>query len=161
VITEHRHRAPPLRHAGRRSAGVLGLVGTTACGASMVLVALGVGTSAAATGMAAMSGTGPGPGAPHGALGMLLRIGPWLLVASALLVTAAFGLTRRPATAILALLAGALLYAGMYAQPNLAVMYAAIAVGYTAWGALYLWVRRDHCNPVRIIGAAEPPIERI
>jgi hypothetical protein len=125
----------------------------------MVLVALGVGTSAAATGMAAMSGTGPG--APHGVLGVLLRIGPWLLVGSILLVTAAFGLTRRPATAILALLAGDLLYAGMYAQPNLAVMYAAIAVGYTAWGALYLWVRRDHCNPVRTIRAAEPPIERI
>ena len=159
MSTEHRRRAPPLRPAGRRSAGVLGLVGTTACGASMVLVALGVGTSAAATGMAAMAGTGPG--APHGALGVLLRIGPWLLVVSVLLVTAAFGLTRRPATAILALLAGALLYAGMYAQPNVAVMYAAIAVGYTAWGALYLWVRRDHCNPVRTIRAAEPPIERI
>jgi len=130
VSTEHRRRAP-LLHAGRRSAGVLGLVGTIACGASMVLVAVGVGTSAAATGMAAMSGTGPG--APHGVLGVLLRIGPWLLVGSVLLVTAAFWLTRRPATAILALLAGALLYAGMYAQPNLAVMYAAIAVGYTAW----------------------------
>jgi hypothetical protein len=109
--------------------------------------------------MAAMSGTGPG--APHGVLGVLLRIGPWLLVGSVLLVTAAFWLTRRPATAILALLAGALLYAGMYAQPNLAVMYAAITVGYTAWAALYLWVRRAHPRTARTTRAAEPPTERI
>lgn len=125
----------------------------------MVLVAVGIGTSAAATGMAAMSGTGPD--APHGVLGMLLRIGPWLLVCSVLLVTAAFGLTRRPATAILALLAGALLYIGMYAQPHLTVMYAAIAVGYTAWAALYLWVRRAHPRTARTPRAAQPPTERI
>lgn len=136
MSNEQSSGAPVLRYAGRCAAGALGLVGTFACGASMVLVAVGVGGTAAATGMAAMSGTGPG--APQGLLGALLRIGPWLLVGSVLLVTAAFGLTRRPATATLALLAGALLYAGMYAQPNLTVMYAAIAVGYTAWGALYL-----------------------
>jgi len=38
-------------------------------------------------------------------------------------------------------LAGAVLYAGMYAQTSPAVMYAAIGVGYAAWAALYLWVR--------------------
>lgn len=89
---ERRSRAPLLRYAGRRSAGALGLVATIACGASMVLVAVGAGASAAATGMAAMSGTAPG--GPHGVLGVLLRIGPWLLVCSVLLVTAAFGLIR-------------------------------------------------------------------
>jgi len=159
VSIEQSRRAPVLRYAGRFSAGALGLVGTMACGASMVLVALGVGASAAATGMAAMSGTGPG--APHGVLGVLLRIGPWLLVASVLLVAAAFALGRRPVSALPALLVGALLYAGMYAQPNLAVMYAAIAVGYTAWGALYLWVRRARPSTVRTLRAAELPIERI
>lgn len=60
-----------------------------------------------------------------------------------------------------ALLVGALLYAGMYAQPDLTVMYAAIAAGYTAWGALYLWVRRARPSAVRTIRAAELPIERI
>lgn len=155
---EQSSQAPLLRQAGRHSAGVLGLVGTIACGTSMVLVAVGVGTSAAATGMAAMSGTGPD--APHGVLGVLLRIGPWLLVASVLLVTAAFALGRRPASALPALLAGALLYAGMYAQPDLTVMYAAIAAGYTAWGALYLWVRRARPSTVRTLRAAEPPTKR-
>jgi hypothetical protein len=105
----------------------------------MILAAAGVGTSAAATGMAAMTGTGAQ--APKGALGVLLRIGPGLLVVSVLLVTAAFAVTRRPATALPALLAGTVLYAGMYAQPSLPVMYAAIAVGYTTWVILCLWVR--------------------
>lgn len=49
----------------------------------------------------------------------------------------------------------------MYAQPHLTVMYAAIAVGYTAWGSLYLWVRRAHPSTARTLRAAEPPIERI
>ena len=131
-----------IRRAGRTWAGALGAAGSVACGVSMILIAAGVGASAAATGMAAMSGTGAG--APQGVLGVLLRIGPWLLVVSALLVTAAFALTRRPATAIPALLAGAGLYAGMYRQTSLLVMYASIAVGYTVWIALYLWARGGH-----------------
>jgi len=49
----------------------------------------------------------------------------------------------------------------MYAQPNLGVMYAAIAVGYIAWAALYLWVRRAHSRTARTTRAAEPPTERI
>lgn len=48
----------------------------------------------------------------------------------------------------------------MYAQPDLTVMYAAIAAGYTAWAARYLWVRRAHPSTVRTIHAAEPPTER-
>jgi hypothetical protein len=107
----------------------------------MLLAAAGAGASAAATGMAAMPGTG---GAPrHGLLGVLVRIGPGLLIASVLLITAAFALSRRPRAAVPGLLAGALLYWGMYAQPSLTLMYASIAVGYTAWAALYLWVRRQ------------------
>jgi hypothetical protein len=77
----------------------------------------------------------------HGLLGVLLRIGPGLLIASVLLITAGFALSRRPRAAVPALLAGALLSWGMYAQPSLTLMYASIAVGYTAWAALYLWVR--------------------
>lgn len=125
----------------------------------MILIAAGAGASAAATGMAAMPGTGPG--APHGVLGVLLRTGPWLLVVSVLLVTAAFTFTRRPATAIPALLAGVVLYAGMYRQTDLPAMYVSIAAGYTAWGALYLRVRRAHPSPARTARAAETPTERI
>ena len=58
-----------------------------------------------------------------------------------ILVTAAFALTRRPLAAVPALLAGAVAYAGMYAQPSLAVMYASIAAAYAAWAGLMLWVR--------------------
>lgn len=73
--------------------------------------------------------------------GVLLRLGPVLLVVSVLLVTAAFALSRRPVAAVPALLAGAVLYAGMYAQPDLTVMYVGIAARYLAWAGLYLWVR--------------------
>jgi hypothetical protein len=73
--------------------------------------------------------------------GDLVRAGPWLLTISVILVTAAFALTRRPRAAVPALLAGAVAYAGMYAQPSLAVMYVSIAVAYAAWAGLMLWVR--------------------
>lgn len=151
-----------LRRAGRSWAGALGVSGSVVCASSMILVGVGVGISAGATGMAAMSGTGPS--APQGALGVLLRVGPGLLVVSVLLVTAAFALTRRPGTAVLAVLAGALLYAGMYTQPNLTIMYASIAIGYLIWIGLYLWVRRT--RPHRAPLAPSPqmhvqPTERI
>jgi len=131
-----------VRRAGTSGVGGLGVVGSVVCAASMIGVGVGVGVggAAAATGMAAMSGTGPD--APGGLLGVLLRIGPILLVVSVLLVTAAFALSRRRVAAIPAMLAGAVLYAGMYSQPDLTVMYTAIATGYLTWAGLYLWVRR-------------------
>ena len=128
------------RRAARCSAGALGVVGSAACAASMILAAVGVGGAAAATRMAGMTGTGPG--APSGALGALVRAGPWLMLTSVALVTAALALTRRPVTALPALLAGAVLYAGMYAQHSLPVMYASIAAGYLGWAALALWAAR-------------------
>ena len=135
-------------HTGRWSAGALGVLGSMACTASMIAAAVGVGGAAAATSMAGMTGmTTTGTGHPSGALGTLVRIGPWLIVASALLVTAALALTRRPLTAIPALAAGAVLYAGMYAQNSLPVMYASIAVGYLTWAALALWAARPRHHP--------------
>ena len=104
------------------------------------------GGATAATSMAGMTGTGPG--APGGALGALVRIGPWLMLTSVALMTAAFTLTRRPVTALPALLAGAVLYAGMYAQRSLPVMYASIAVGYLAWTALALWAARGSASAI-------------
>jgi hypothetical protein len=125
------------RTACRTAAGTAGLLGSLACGASMVAAAAGAGGSAAAAGMAAMSGRGA---TAHGLLGVLLRAGPGLLIASVLLVTAAFAL-RRLIAAGGALLAGAVLYGGMYGQSSPAVMYASFAVGYPAWAGLYLWTR--------------------
>ena len=141
-IVDTRDAGSVVRRAGRSGVGGLGVVGSVVCAASMIAVAVGVGVggAAAATGMAAMSGTGPD--APGGVLGVLLRIGPALLVVSALLVSAAFALSRRRVAAIPAVLAGVVLYAGMYSQPDLTVMYTAIVVGYLSWGGLYLWVRR-------------------
>ena len=52
---------------------------------------MGVGGAAAATSMAGMTGMAATvSGHPGGALGVLVRIGPWLIVVSAPLVTAAF-----------------------------------------------------------------------
>ena len=117
-----------------------------------------MGGATAATGMTGMAGmTGPGPGAPGGMLGVLVRAGPWLIVASALLVAAAFALTRRPVTVVPALLAGAVLYAGMYAQSSLPVMYASIAAGYLAWAALALWAVRGSPGVIPWRKAAKVP----
>jgi len=135
------------RRTGLWSAGALGVLGSMTCTASMIAAVVGVGGAAAATGMAGMAATGPGH--PGGALRALLWIGPWLIAASALLVVAAFALTRRPATVIPALAAGAVLYAGMYAQNNIPVMYASIAVGYLAWATLAVWTVRRSNNPAQ------------
>lgn len=115
----------------------------------------GPGASATAAGMAGMSS----PGGTHaGRLGALIRIGPGLLIASIVLVAGAFAL-RHPPAAVPAVVAGAVLYAGMYAQANLAVMYASIAVGYAAWTGLFLWLRA-RCPaplPARPLPAGEQP----
>lgn len=143
----------PARRASRRWAGTLGAAGSLTCVTSMLLAAAGAGGTAAAGGMAAMTGTGPG--ASGGALGDLVRAGPWLLAGSVALVTAALALSRRPAAAAGGLLAGIVLYAGMYAQSSLPVMDASIAAGYLAWAGLFLWVRARRQPPVT--ATADPP----
>lgn len=151
-------RIPRPRRAGQRWAGVLGILASVTCAGSMILASIGAG-GAAAAGMASM--TGSGPGAPGGALGALMRAGPWLMAVSVPLVTVAFALSRRPATAIPALLAGAILYAGMYAQHDTAVMNASIAAGYLGWTALALWARprRTRATPGPAAVSSPPPPE--
>ncbi|MDA8379326.1 MAG: hypothetical protein M0020_00585, partial [Actinomycetota bacterium] len=103
--------------------------------ASMLLPLVGVAGAGVASGaqasggsMAGMAGMGPAPAAraaassgaaaprhPGGVLGFLVTIGPELLVVSILLVTVSLALRRR-AAALPALVAGGLLYWGMYAQ---------------------------------------------
>ena len=137
---------------------VLGLGGTLVCSLSMIVAAVGLfaagGTAAAQGSMAGMgsdhqdkgmggmgsghrggmaaagSGDHAGTGAAHspGWLDAVLRWGPEILVASVLLIVVSVMLRHRWA-ALPAIVGGLVLYVGMYAQPNLALMYTAIAVG--------------------------------
>jgi hypothetical protein len=118
-------------------AGVIGLVGSIGCAVAMTLAAIGVvGASAASAGsMADMGADSTG-----GFWGALLQYGPAILVVSIAAMTLALGV-QRPIAIIPAVLAGALLYWGMYDQDRLPVMYAAIVIGFLAWASLFLWVR--------------------
>ena len=120
---------------------VAGIGGSLVCSLSMVAAAVGlflVGGAAAAKGtgspMAGMSGMGSGSSSGTAAsrypgwLDVVIRFGPEILVVSVLLLTLAVALRRRTA-AVPALIGGLILYAGMYAQPSLAVMYAAMILG--------------------------------
>lgn len=122
------------------TAGVVGaLTCTLACCLPAVLLALGAGSSAA--GMAGMDHAGH---RDHGALDSLLqllhRVSPALLIGSIALIAAAFAL-RRPVAALLAVLAGVVLYVSVHVQSDPLLMYAGMAVGYGSWIALYLWTR--------------------
>ena len=125
---------------------VAGGLGAAACSVTMTLAALGViGAAAAASGSTAgMEGMGSGSGgqtASSGLFGNLLRflvqVGPPLLIISVAAMTVALGLRRRAAV-IPALLAGAVMYTGMYLQARVPLMYASIALGLIVWISLYV-----------------------
>ncbi len=129
----------PERSKGRLATlgGFVGLGGTLVCSLSMIAAAVGLfaagGTAAAQGGMAGMgSGHQGGAGADvshnPGWLDAILRFGPEILIVSVLLIVASVALRRRSA-ALPAIGGGVVLYVGMYAQPNLALMYTAMAVG--------------------------------
>lgn len=126
------------RAAGSDALGLLGIAGTVTCTVTMVLPAIGAVGAAGAAGMSGMSGMDDRD--TPGLLGLLLDLGPYLLVASVLLVTAGVAL-RQPVAAVPALAAGGLLYWGMYGQPSYPVMYLSLAIGFLVWIALYLWTR--------------------
>ncbi len=120
-----------------------------ACSLSMTLAALGIiGTAAAASGsMAGMEGMGSGSSgqtASSGLFGSLIRfliqVGPPLLIISVAAITVSLGLRRRTVV-IPAVLAGAVIYAGMYLQSGLPLMYASIALGLIVWTSLYIWTQ--------------------
>jgi len=79
------------------------------------------------SGMGGSSSSGSSSHSP-GWLDALIRFGPEILIISILLLAFAVGLRRRDAV-VPALIGGLILYVGMYAQPSLAVMYAAMVVG--------------------------------
>src|SRR5258708_28678349 len=126
---------------------VAGGIGAVACSLSMTLAALGIiGTAAAASGSMANMGSGSsGQTASSGLFGSLIRflvqVGPPLLIISVAAITVSLGLRRRAAL-IPAVLAGAVMYAGMYLQPEVPLMYASIALGLIVWASLYVWTQR-------------------
>lgn len=122
------------------AAGALGAVGSVTCAGSMaaILVTAGVGAAGASTSMAAMAGS-----TRHltGFLGAMNTAGPAILVVSMVLVAVSFAL-RRPLAGAVVLLAGGVLYWGMYGQTSIAVMYVSLAIGFAVWVATYFWSRR-------------------
>lgn len=75
-----------------------------------------------------------------GVVDFLVHAGPIILLISIVAIVLAFGIRRRAAV-IPALGAGGLMYWGMYLQPRLGLMYAAIVLGLLGWAALYFWTR--------------------
>jgi hypothetical protein len=103
----------------------------------MVAVSVGLfaagGAAAVQGGMAGMDsmdqgGAEAGSAQVPGWLDVILRFGPEILIVSLLLVAASVALRRRAAM-LPAIGGGLVLYVGMYAQPHMALMYAAIVVG--------------------------------
>ncbi len=129
-----------------RCCAAAGIVGSLACSISMTLAALGLAGTALSAGssMAGMQGMGAvgssasTPGPLTGMIAFLVQAGPAILLLSIAAIVLAFGLRRRVA-AIPALAAGAIMYWGMYLQPQVALMSMAIGLGLLGWAALYLW----------------------
>ncbi len=130
---------------------VAGGLGVLACSVSMILVTVGlVGTAAAASGsiagMAGMGSTSSGRTASSGLFGnlvsFLVQFGPPLLIISVVAIAASLGIRRHTAV-IPAIVAGAVMYAGMYLQSSAALMYASIALGLSVWTSVYFWTRHQ------------------
>ena len=124
---------------GQTAIGIVGVLGTIACMVAMVLAVIGVagvGTSAAMAGMSVSATSDLHPGL----LAFLLQAGPAILLVS----IGSFALSlamRRWVAAIPTLLAGGVIYWGMYEQLRLTVMYSTMALGLLGWAAVFLWVR--------------------
>ena len=116
-----------------------------ACSVSMTLAAVGLVGAAAVPGfMAGMSGhtLQPGSTSPVSSpVRFLIQVGPPLLIFSVAAISVALGIRRRAAV-IPGLVAGVVMYAGMYLQSGAPAMYAAIAFGLIAWISLYIWTER-------------------
>lgn len=134
------------------AAGVLGILGSLACSAAMVMALVGIfGTGVAAT--AASSGDMGGMtsatagSSPHNSslpsplltfLFFLFQSGPVILIVSIAAVALAVGLRRRVAL-LPVIVAGIVLYWGMYIQGAKLMMYSAVVVGMAALVAASVW----------------------
>ncbi|GAC1527959.1 MAG: hypothetical protein NVS2B16_35840 [Chloroflexota bacterium] len=110
--------------------GALGLVGTLLCSLSMVAPALGLITfQGARSSMAGMSNAGAVSQAQiPGWWTSVMHLGPHILVLSVVLVVLAVAV-RRPLATMPAISGGVVLYLGMYVQPGLMTMKAAMVIG--------------------------------
>ncbi len=109
----------------------------------MTAAAFGIGGAAvgATGGMAAMSdaaGQATATGPIDAVVAFLVWAGPAILLLS-LIAMGAATLTRRRAAAGLVLVAGVVLFWGMYLQPALSVMFVSIAAGLAALVVAYVW----------------------
>ena len=130
-------------------AAVVGMVGSFACVAAMVLTTFGVIGVGVSGGMAGMGTRGaPETGTLSGILGFLLQAGPTILVISIGLITASLAIRRRIA-AVPALGGGGIIYWGMYGQAMVSIMDAAIVLGLLIWLATEVWTRRAGRRDVR------------
>lgn len=142
-----KERLPPV-------AAALGLLGSLACSAAMVMALAGilgpgVAVSAASTGgMAGMSNTPSAathnsslPSPVLTALFFLIQSGPVILILSIAAIALAAGLRRRAAL-VPVVVAGLVLYWGMYMQAARPVMYSSVLLGLAALVAAYLWSMR-------------------
>ena len=123
----------------------------------MVALPLGLVAAGAAAGTKAISGASDGmagvnnmsgsSAAPAAWLQALIGYGPKLLVLSIVLIVLAFAIQRSRWT-VAAAVGGVILYAGMYVQQSLAVMYASIVVGFALFivAAIGLRRRQARCN---------------
>jgi hypothetical protein len=140
-----KERLPPL-------AAALGLLGSLACSAAMVaalagLLGAGVTTGASMGDIGGMAGMSSAPSPAHNsslsspiltALFFLVQSGPVILILSIAAIALAVGLRHRVALAPV-VLAGLVLYWGMYMQAARTVMYSSIALGLAALVAAYIW----------------------
>jgi len=124
---------------GQTTITLVGVLGTLTCMGAMVLAVIGVAGVGASAAIAGMSmGTQVTSGLHPGLLAFLLQAGSTILLIS--IGTFALSLaTRRWVAAIPALLAGGVIYWGMYGQPRLPVMYVTMALGLLSWAPVFLW----------------------
>lgn len=141
-----KERLPPL-------AAALGLLGSLTCTTAMVIAGaglLGAGV-ASAGGMAGMDGTPGTPlaaaqnsGLPSPVLAILMFViqsGPVILIVSIAAIALAVGIRRRVAL-LPVVVAGLVLYWGMYMQAAQLVMYSSVALGLATLAAAYIWSTR-------------------
>src|SRR5258708_39725721 len=124
---------------GQTTITLVGVLGTLTCMGAMVLAVIGVAGVGASAAMAGMSmGTQGTSGLHPGLLAFLLQAGSTILLIS--IGTFALSLaTRRWLAAIPALLAGGVIYWGMYRQPRLPGRYVSIGPGPLNRAAVFLW----------------------
>ncbi len=135
--------------------GGAGLLGGVSCTVSMTLAMLGlVGTAAVQAGhsagdMAGMTATsGPAVHSSDPVLAFFIDHGPTILIVSAVLVVFSLGVRRRWFV-VPALVVGALMYWGMYAQSSVTVMYVASGIGILVW--ILLFVAVGSARSIRLV----------